>query len=101
MVFSNFFKGSTTESSMRLVFIITAVTTLAGLMMIDIKFAINIIKYTGTEVSLVIAANSAFLISVIYGKNASKKLETNNNATPNQHTTTQPSTVKDPILPNN
>lgn len=75
MKFWNFFKESTDESSMRLVFIATTIATLVGLLIIDFKFAFNLVKYTGTEISLVIASNSAFLISVIYGKNKAKQIE--------------------------
>jgi hypothetical protein len=60
---------------MRLIFILTALTTLTGLLTIDIKFAIHIIKYTGVEIAAVIGANSLFLGSVIYGKNKAKTIE--------------------------
>jgi hypothetical protein len=101
MKFWNFLKESGTESSVRLVFIITAVSVLTGLLIIDIKFAFNIAKYSGTEISLVIAANSAFLISVIYGKNKAKQIETTYDTEepqqPNQ--SNQLTEIKDPTLP--
>jgi hypothetical protein len=72
---ANFFRNGNSESSMRLIFIITALITLTGLLTIDIKFAMHIIKYTGVEIAAVIGANSLFLGSVIYGKNKAKTIE--------------------------
>ena len=94
MKFWNFFKESTDESSMRLVFIATTIATLAGLLTIDVRFALYLIKYSGTEISLVIAANSAFLISVIYGKNKAKQIEAGyqNNDSPTDSSTNSDTT---------
>lgn len=100
MKFWNFLKECGTESSMRLVFIITAISVLIGLLVIDIKFAFNIVKYSGTEISLVIAANSAFLISVIYGKNKAKQIETTyDTEEPQQTNSNVTNQIKDPSLP--
>jgi hypothetical protein len=77
---ANIFRNGTAESSMRLIFVITALATLTGLLTIDIKFAMNITKYSGMEIASVIGANSLFLVGVIYGKNKEKTIENDGRA---------------------
>jgi hypothetical protein len=72
---ANFFKQGTTESSMRLVFILSAIVAGFGICVIDVKFAYNLVKYSGTDIALVIAANTAYLVGVIYGKVQQMKQE--------------------------
>lgn len=71
----SFFQSGTNESSVRLIFILTAFAVLYGVIIIDTKFAFGISKYSGVEIAAVLTANCAFLVSVIYGKNKAKELE--------------------------
>ena len=75
MNLSDFFKQGTPESSTRLIWIITGIIGGLGIGFIDIKFGLNLSKYTGLEVAAVITANAGYIGAVLYGKVQQMKQE--------------------------
>jgi hypothetical protein len=75
---ANFFKEGTAESSMRVVFIFSAIGTILGVLSLDAGYTYKIFTSTvsGSEIAFVITANWAGLGLVLYGKNKSKEIET-------------------------
>lgn len=73
-----FFRQGTKESSFRLIFILAGISLIVGITYINIVFAINLTKFSGFEILQILLADTACLLTLIYGKNKAKELELNN-----------------------
>lgn len=67
------------QSSLRFIFILIGLIVGLSILGINIAFISSLSRFSGFEITQIIIANTTLLITLIYGKNKAKEIETTTN----------------------